>query len=240
MLPIQLPILLAALTSQLIKGGIDLADITEATSSQYSWFVPQDVPGLIDLIGGKEKFIEKLDGIFEAELTEKFKEGLSVDDLRGCNGEYWHGNEPSHHVIYLYCYAGQPWKAAERLHQVVATQYGNGPGSLCGNDDCGQMSAWYLFTCIGFYPVCPASQYYVIGAPQIPKAVMHLSNGKTITMTAESISDQNIYVQSVHINGKDWDSPFLPYSELRDGGVITFYMGPQPNKEWGIQGTDPN
>ncbi len=237
--PLALPVELALLTARLVDGGVDLADITEATSSQYSWFVPQDVPGLIALMGGKDKFVEKLDGLFEAKQTEAFTKGLSANDLRGCIGEYWHGNEPSHHVIYLYSYAGEPWKAAERLHQVISTQYGDSPDSLCGNDDCGQMSAWYLFTCMGFYPACPASGYYVLGAPQIPMAAIHLSNGKTFTMTAENISDQNIYVQSVRVNGKNWDSPFLPHRELEDGGSIAFTMGPQPNKEWGIHGTIP-
>jgi len=225
--------------AHLFGGGTNLQDVTEGTSSQYSWFVPQDVPGLIELMGGKEKFIERLDSLFDAKQSEKFQRELSANDLRGCIGEYWHGNEPAHHVIYLYSLVGQPWKAAEKLHQVVSTQYGSGPGSLCGNDDCGQMSAWYLFTCMGFYPVCPASDYYVIGAPQIPKAVMHLSNGKKFTMTAENISDQNIYVQSVRLNGKNWDSPFLPYKELKDGGKIEFLMGPQPNKEWGTKATIP-
>jgi len=225
--------------AHLFGGGTNLQDVTEGTSSQYSWFVPQDVPGLIELMGGKEKFIERLDSLFDAKQSEKFQRELSANDLRGCIGEYWHGNEPAHHVIYLYSLVGQPWKAAEKLHQVVSTQYGSGPGSLCGNDDCGQMSAWYLFTCMGFYPVCPASDYYVIGAPQIPKAVMHLSNGKKFTMTAENISDQNIYVQSVRLNGKNWDSPFLPYKELNDGGKIEFVMGPQPNKEWGTKATIP-
>ena len=216
-------------------GGTNLNDVTEATSSQYSWFVPQDVPGLIALMGGNEKFVEKLDSLFDAKPSKVFTDNMSADDLRGCIGEYWHGNEPSHHVIYLYCYAGQPRKAAERLHQVVATQYGSQPGSLCGNDDCGQMSSWYLFTCLGFYPVCPASDYYVIGAPQIPKAVMHLSNGKKLTMTAENISDQNIYVQSVRVNGRIWDSPFLPCREVKNGGKIEFNMGPQPS----LWGTNP-
>jgi predicted alpha-1,2-mannosidase len=215
-----------------VFGGDTNSDFTEATSSQYSWFVPQDVPGLIALMGGKEKFVAKLDSLFNAEQTDAFKKDLSADDLRGCIGEYWHGNEPSHHVIYLYSCAGQPWKAAERLHQVVTTQYGSQPGSLCGNDDCGQMSAWYLFTCLGFYPVCPASDVYVIGAPQVPKVTLHLSNGKKFAMTAENISDKNIYVQSVKLNGKNWDSPFLPYNELKDGGKIIFTMGPQPS-QWG-------
>jgi predicted alpha-1,2-mannosidase len=218
--------------AHLFSGGKDMFDVTEATSSQYSWFVPQDIPGLIELMGGKQKFVEKLDSVFNATQSDAFKKELSADDLRGCIGEYWHGNEPSHHMIYLYSLAGAPWKAAERLHQVVSTQYGSGPGSLCGNDDCGQMSAWYLFTCLGFYPVCPASDYYVIGAPQLPKAVMHLSNGKTFTMTAENISDQNIYVQSVRINGKELSSPYLPYAEVKRGGKLDFIMGPQPSK-WG-------
>jgi predicted alpha-1,2-mannosidase len=220
-------------------GTNELQDVTEATSSQYSWFVPQDVPGLIALMGGNEKFMAKLDSLFDATQSAAFKSDLSSNDLRGCIGEYWHGNEPSHHVIYLYSLAGAPWKAAERLHQVVSTQYGSAPGSLCGNDDCGQMSAWYLFTCMGFYPVCPASDYYVIGAPQIPQAVMHLSNGKTFTMMAENISDQNIYVQSVKVNGKDWNTPILPFKELKNGGRIEFVMGAQPNQAWGVNAVVP-
>jgi predicted alpha-1,2-mannosidase len=219
-------------------GGKNLDDVTEATSSQYSWFVPQDVPGLIALMGGREKFVEKLDSLFDAKRSAIFESWLSTNDLRGCIGEYWHGNEPSHHVIYLYSYAGQPWKTAKLLHRVVTTQYGNQPGSLCGNDDCGQMSAWYVFTCMGFYPVCPGSDYYVIGAPQIPKAVMHLSNGKKFTMTAENLSGRNIYVQSVKLNGRDWNSPFLPYKELKRGGTIAFTMGPQPGR-WGTHPGTP-
>ncbi|HEY4416509.1 MAG TPA: GH92 family glycosyl hydrolase [Verrucomicrobiae bacterium] len=211
-------------------GGGDLNDVTEATSAQYSWFVPQDVPGLINLMGGKESFTTRLDSLFTN--SEAVKE-LSPNDQRGCIGEYWHGNEPSHHVIYLYSYAGQPWKAAERLRQVVTTQYGNGPGSLCGNDDCGQMSSWYLFTCLGFYPVCPASDYYVIGAPQVPKAVMALSNGKKFTMIAKDISAANLYVQSVTVNGKPWNSPFLPCKIVSQGGTVIFTMGPQPS-QWGV------
>lgn len=224
--------------AHLFGGGVKLQDVTEATSSQYSWSVQQDVPGLIALMGGKEKFAQKLDSLFDASQSNAFTSELSSNDLRGCIGEYWHGNEPSHHVIYLYCYAGQPWKAAERLHQVVNSQYGSGPGSLCGNDDCGQMSAWYMFTCMGFYPVCPASDYYVIGAPQIPHSVMHLSNGKSFSMTAKNISDENIYVQAVKLNGKNWTSPFLPYKELKNGGTIEFTMGPKPS-EWGTQAVAP-
>ena len=229
-------IFLALFEARLLGAGGNLADVTEATSSQYSWFAPQDIPGLIALMGGPEKFVEKLDGLFDAKQSDAFKRELSADDLRGCIGEYWHGNEPSHHVIYLYGCAGRPWKAAERLHQVVTTQYGNNPGSLCGNDDCGQMSAWYLFTCLGFYPVCPASNEYVIGAPQVPRAELHLSNGQTFTMTADNLSDQNIYIQSVRVNGQAWNTPVLPTSVVKDGGNIVFQMGPQPNKDWGTAG----
>jgi len=206
------------------------ADFTEATATQYTFYNPQDVPAMMTLMGGKQKFCKQLDALFD------YKEPLSTkaaEDIQGRIGEYWHGNEPSHHIIYLYCYAGKPWKAAERLHEVLRTQYGNRPNSLSGNDDCGQMSAWYIFTVLGFYPVCPASDYYVIGSPAVNKAVIHLSNGKKFVMRAEKLSEQNIYIQSVKLNGKDWDSPFLPYRQLKNGGTLIFTMGPQPSKTWG-------
>ncbi|MDB6112556.1 MAG: hypothetical protein JWR69_4306, partial [Pedosphaera sp.] len=211
-------------------------DFTEGTSWQYTWYVPQDVPGLISLFGGKEPFIQKLDSLF----TFRANDSKGLDDIQGRIGEYWHGNEPSHHIIYLYSYAGQPWKAAQRLHEVMKTQYGNKPNSLSGNDDCGQMSAWYIFTALGFYPVCPSSDYYVIGSPAVKQAVMHLSNGKKFTMTAENLTDNNIYIQSVRLNGKNWDSPYLPYRELKNGGTLVFTMGAQPNKDWGSHSPMPN
>lgn len=207
-------------------------DFTEGTSWQYSWSVPQDVPGLMKLMGGREKFAAKLDALFTFKDADKSK---GVSDIQGRIGEYWHGNEPSHHVIYLYSYAGQPWKAAERLHEVVTTQYGNKPNSLSGNDDCGQMSAWYIFTCLGFYPVCPGSNYYAIGAPQLKKAVVTLSNGKKFTMTASNLTPDNIYIQSVQVNGKNLDNPFLSYNEVKNGGSLIFNMGPKP----GPWGTNP-
>jgi predicted alpha-1,2-mannosidase len=211
-------------------------DVTEGTSWQYSWYVPQDVPGLMKLFGGREKFVEKLDALFTSNEADKSK---GVDDIQGRIGEYWHGNEPSHHIIYLYCYAGQPWKAARRLHEVIQTQYGNQPNSLSGNDDCGQMSAWYIFTVLGFYPVCPGSDYYVIGSPALPKAVVHLSNGKSLTITADNLSDRNIYVQTVKLNGKTWDTPFLPYREIQNGGTLRFTMGSEPNLSWGTKAAAP-
>jgi predicted alpha-1,2-mannosidase len=204
-------------------------DFTEGTSWQYSWYVPHDVPGLITLMGGRDQFARKLDDLFTFKEADQSK---GVSDIQGRIGEYWHGNEPSHHIIYLYSYAGQPWKAAERLHEVITTQYGNKPNSLSGNDDCGQMSAWYIFTCLGFYPVCPGSDYYVIGAPQLKKAALHLSNGKTFAMTANNLSPQNIYVQSVQVNGKPLDNPFLSFSEIKSGGSLVFTMGSKPS-QWG-------
>lgn len=214
-----------------VQGG----DLTEGTSWQYSWYVPQDVPGLISLMGGKEKFCEKLDQLF----TFGANESQGLDDIQGRIGEYWHGNEPSHHIIYLYGYAGQPWKAQEKLRHILKTQYGNQPNSLTGNDDCGQMSAWYLFTSLGFYPVCPGSDYYVIGSPAVKHAVMKLSNGKKLTVTAENLSDENVYVQSVRVNGKAWDSVFLPHATIAKGGRIEFVLGPQPNKAWGSKSELP-
>lgn len=216
------------------QGFVQGGDFTEGTSWQYSWYVPHDVPGLIQLMGGKEAFLDRLDQLFV--LNSPKNGDKEVDDIFGRIGEYWHGNEPSHHIIYLYAYAGQPWKAQKLLNTVIKTQYGNKPHSLTGNDDCGQMSAWYLFTCMGFYPVAPASDYYVIGAPQIKHITMHLSNGKSLVITADNLSDQNIYIQSVRLNGKDWNSPFLPYSELKNGGTLHFVMGPQPNTQWGTAG----
>jgi predicted alpha-1,2-mannosidase len=215
-----------------VEGG----DFTEGTSWQYSWYVPQDVEGLIGLMGGKERFAQKLDSLFVLQADSS----QGMDDIQGRMGEYWHGNEPSHHIVFLYCYAGQPWKTQQRVHQIMGSQYGNRPNSLSGNDDCGQMSAWYIFNAIGFYPVCPGSNYYVIGSPNLKKAVIHLSNGKTFTMLAENVSDQNIYVQSVRLNGKNWDSPFLPYEELKNGGRIAFSMGPEPNPHWGCNASIPH
>ncbi|HVV73935.1 MAG TPA: GH92 family glycosyl hydrolase, partial [Verrucomicrobiae bacterium] len=208
------------------------ADFTEGTATQYTFYDPQDVPGMIALFGGKEKFIAQLDALFEYQEPLK---NQAAEDIQGRIGEYWHGNEPSHHIIYLYTFAGQPWKTAQRLHEVMRTQYGNQPNSLSGNDDCGQMSAWYIFTALGFYPVCPASDYYVIGSPSLPHAVMQLSNGRKFVVEARDLSERNIYVQSVKLNGKDWVSPLLPFRELKRGGRLEFTMGPEPSPSWGTE-----
>jgi predicted alpha-1,2-mannosidase len=209
-----------------VEGG----DITEGTSWQYTWYVPHDVQGLIALMGGKERFARKLDSLFVATAAES----KGVDDIQGRIGEYWHGNEPSHHIAFLYCYADEPWKTQKLVREILRTQYGNEPNSLTGNDDCGQMSAWYIFNALGFYPVCPASDFYVIGSPAVRKAVMHLSNGRTFTVTSKNLSDANVYIQSVRLNGGEWVKPYLPYAEIAGGGEIVFTMGPKPNVNWGV------
>lgn len=208
-----------------IQGG----DFTEGTSWQYTWYVPHDIKGLIDLYGGNKPFLKKLDSLFT--FTENSSE--HIDDIQGRIGEYWHGNEPSHHIIFLYNFAGQPWKTQELVHKIVRSQYGNKPHSLTGNDDCGQMSAWYLFNVMGFYPVCPGTNYYAIGSPVIRKATINLEGGKKFVMNAMDLSDENIYIQKVVLNGKEWNKPYFMYDQISSGGELTFYMGPKPNKKWG-------
>jgi predicted alpha-1,2-mannosidase len=209
---------------------VDGGDFTEGTSWQYSWYVPHDVPGLIALMGGDQRFCTKLDSLFIQQTSDSTR---NIDDIHGRIGEYWHGNEPSHHIIFLYDYAGEPWKTQKLVHQVMRTQYGNMPNSLCGNDDCGQMSAWYIFNTLGFYPVCPGSDEYAIGAPSAAHAVVHLSNGSTLTVDAANLSEDNLYVQSAALNGKKLEKPFLSYDRIKNGALLTFVMGPTPNDSWG-------
>jgi len=205
---------------------INKRDITEGTNWQYSWYVPQDVEGLIKLQGGKEQFAAKLDSLFMEHKTGEVEKGS--EDILGRFGEYWHGNEPAHHVVYLYDYAGQPWKAQKLLRSIMTTQYGNQPNSLCGNDDCGQMSAWYLFNTMGFYPVAPSSNYYAIGTPCAKQVTMKLGNGKIFTTKAVNYSPENVYIQSITLNGKKWDKFLLPVEEVKKGGELIFVMGNKP------------
>lgn len=207
-------------------------DFTEGTSWQYTWYVPQDVQGLIDLMGGDEYFTRKLDSLFIAPTNEDEK---GIEDIHGIIGQYWHGNEPSHQIPYFYNYSGEPWKTQERIHQIMKTQYGNQPQSLCGNDDCGQMSAWYIFNVFGFYPVCPVNDEFVIGSPCAPSASMQLSSGNMLTMKANNYSNENIYIQSMTVNGKAWNKTYIPFDELKNGAKIVYEMGSQPNKSWGIR-----
>jgi predicted alpha-1,2-mannosidase len=205
-------------------------DYTEGNAWQYSWYVPQDTAGLIRVMGGNRKFVGKLDALFDAKVDPKQFAG--VDDISGLIGYYAHGNEPSHHIAYLYVYAGEPWKTQERLQQIVRTQYQPVPGGLSGNDDLGQMSAWLIFTSLGFYPVTPGSGEYVIGRPFVDRAVLHLPNGKTFVIVAENLSDTNGYVGSVRLNGQPLSRAFLRHEEILQGGELRFTMQATPNRSW--------
>ncbi|MCP5045871.1 MAG: glycoside hydrolase family 92 protein, partial [bacterium] len=174
---------------------------TEANAWQYSLFVPQDVQGLIRLMGGKEKFIAHLDGLFSADSQTT---GRQQADITGLIGQYAHGNEPSHHMAYLYCYANQPWKTQQLVRRILDTLYTDKPDGLSGNEDCGQMSAWYIMSAMGFYPVTPGQDTYVIGTPLFKRTVIDVGNGEIFTISANKVSAQNIYIQSASLNGQPW------------------------------------
>ncbi|WP_423128579.1 GH92 family glycosyl hydrolase [Gaoshiqia sp. Z1-71] len=203
----------------------------EGNSWNYSLYVPHDIPTLIRKMGGNERFSEHIDSLFSMYLPDEYfaeTEDVTREGLIGC---YVHGNEPSHHVAYMYNWAGKPWKTQERIHQIVNTMYLNKPDGLCGNDDCGQMSAWYIFSSLGFYPVCPGSGEYAIGSPSVKQAVVQLAEGKTLTVKANNISDKNIYINSVSLNGKTVDTSFILHSDLVRGGELIFEMSNRPNKK---------
>jgi len=206
---------------------------TEANAWQYSFFVPHDIKGLINLTGGNEKFIAKLDELFttSSELT-----GRHQSDITGLIGQYAHGNEPSHHMAYLYNYAGAPAKTQERIHEILNTMYSEKPDGLSGNEDCGQMSAWYVFSSMGFYPVCPGEDKYIIGTPLFEKVSIRKPGGGIFEIKANNLSEQNKYVQSCTLNGKDHPYSFIRHSDLRNGSELVFEMGSAPS-EWG---TDQN
>ena len=209
------------------------ADYTEANAWQYTWSVMQDVPGLVKIMGGDTPFVNKLDGLFNAPSGNL----SSIPDITGLIGQYAHGNEPVHHVAYLYNYAGAPYKTQGRVRQVMDTLYNDTPAGQCGNVDCGQMSAWYVFSALGFYPVNPAQGVYVIGSPRVSKAVIQLDKahygGKTFTMIADNNSATNKYIQSATWNGKTLSRSWFTQNELAAGGTLHFVMGPKPNMTWG-------
>ncbi len=209
---------------------------TEGNAWQYSWYQPQDVQGLINLLGGKQKLIAKLDAMFDAKVDPK--QYADVEDMAGMMGQYVHGNEPSHHLAYLYDYAGAPWRTQDRLREIVESQYLPTPGGLVGNDDLGQMSAWLIFTSLGFYPVAPGSNEYVIGRPFVDRAVLHLPNGKTLTVVADNLSASNAFVQSVTLNEIPLKRTFVRHEELMRGGELHFVMSPKEDARWSMQEND--
>ena len=206
---------------------------TEANAWQYTWFVPQDIQGLIDLEGGAKKFNEKLDTLFSMSSVIP---GPKVSDVTGMIGQYAHGNEPCHHIAYLYDYSGAPWKTQEMTDKIMKKLYTVGPAGLCGNDDMGQISAWYVMSSMGFYSVCPGQGTYEIGRPMFEKVTLSLDKpyyaGK-FEIRAIDVSRQNKYIQSATLNKKPLNKPWFSYSAIKNGGTLTFRMGPEPNKNWG-------
>ena len=204
---------------------------TEANAWQYNFYVPQDLSGLMKLMGGRENFALKLDDLFTADSKTT---GRNQADITGLIGQYAHGNEPSHHIAYLYDYAGTPWKTQSLVHRICTDFYKNSADGLIGNEDCGQMSAWYVFSALGFYPVTPGSGIYAIGTPVFPKATINLENGKLFIIRASNLSDNNFYIQSASLNGKPYTKCYLSHADILKGGELLFNMGPEPNKAWGV------
>ncbi len=202
---------------------------TEGNSWQYSFFAPHDVSALAELHGGKIKFAEKIDQLF---TTEQKLTGREQPDVTGLIGQYAHGNEPSHHMAYLYNYVNQPWKTQRYLRLIMNEFYKNAPDGLIGNEDCGQMSAWYILSSLGFYQVNPSRTAYDIGTPIFKEATIRLENGKTVTIKAANVSDKNIYVRSLKLNGKPFRETQFQHRELMNGGTLEFEMADQPVKDW--------
>jgi predicted alpha-1,2-mannosidase len=222
------------------QDSINFNEYTEANAWQYNFFVLHNVSGLIEKLGGDDKFVSRLDEMFD---TQKRIPNLGqIPDVTGVIGMYSHGNEPDQHVAYLYNYAGQPWKTQARAREIASVLYTNTPGGICGNDDCGQTSAWYVFTTMGFYPVDPASGDYILGSPLADKVTLKLDSkfakGKTFTVVAKNNSAGNPYIQSATLNGKPMMRSWISNDEITAGGKLVLTMGPTPNKTFGSAPAD--
>ncbi|MBE0673533.1 MAG: GH92 family glycosyl hydrolase [Bacteroidales bacterium] len=209
----------------------------EGNAWNYSMYVPFDIAGLVELKGGEKRFGEYLDSLFTMELPDRYFADTEDITREGILGSYVHGNEPGHHIPYMYNHIGMPWKTQSQVHRIVNEMYRNEPDGLCGNDDCGQMSAWYIFSCLGFYPVAPGIDQYVIGSPCVSSATIPLSEGKSFTVRAEGLSDRNIYIQRATLNGKPLERTWITHSEIVAGGELVFVMGPRPSRSWGVKET---
>jgi predicted alpha-1,2-mannosidase len=205
---------------------------TEANSWQYSFYFPQDIEGYLKMTGGRKKLEQKLDSLFTASSQTT---GRDQSDITGLIGQYAHGNEPSHHIIYMYDFAGKPYKAQKLLHKVMTEFYKNDPDGLIGNEDCGQMSAWYVLSALGFYPVTPGSTDYMFGTPAFESAKINLENGNSFTINAKNISADNFYIQSVKYNNNVYEKSYLQHSMIQKGGTLDFVMGNKPS-EYGASG----
>ena len=206
-------------------------DYTEGNAWQHSWFVPHATEDFIALHGGPEKFTAKLEQLFteSSEITGDFTSA----DISGLIGQYAHGNEPSHHIAYLFNRAGKPWRTQYWVREILNTQYNTTPNGLSGNEDAGQMSAWYVLSSMGLYPLNPALAEYEIGSPIFKRSTINLPNGKTFRIVAENTSEANIYIQSATLNGKDFNQTSITHQEILNGGELKLVMGAEPNKSWG-------
>ena len=202
-------------------------DYTEGNAWHYRWLVPQNVNGLVDLMGGEDVFIQNLDTLF---LLSTELSGDASPDISGLIGQYVQGNEPSHHILYMYPYVGQQWKTAQRVREVLTTLYFDAPAGLSGNEDCGQMSAWYMLSALGFYQVEPAGGRYIFGSPIVDKATLNVGNGNVFTILANNNSKENIYIQSVTLNGQPYTKSFIEFDDIAAGGELVFEMGNTPSQ----------
>lgn len=212
---------------------------TEGNSLHYTWSVFHDVQGLIDLMGGDDEFVAMLDNVFQ--MPPKFDDsyyGFTIHEIREMQianmGNYAHGNQPIQHMIYLYDYAGQPWKTQQHLREVLTKLYAPTPDGYCGDEDNGQTSAWYVFSALGFYPVAPATNQYIIGSPLFDKVTLHLQNGNTFNITTDSNGESSPYIQNATLNGSTYKNTFLASKAVQDGGTLHFQMGTSPNRDWAI------
>ena len=209
-------------------------DYTEGNAWQYTWLVPHDVHGLVGLFGSEKKFTKKLDSLF---IVKGDLGAEASPDISGLIGQYAHGNEPSHHILYLYNYVGQPWKAAKLLRRTMKEMYFNDYDGLSGNEDVGQMSAWYILSAMGLYQVDPSGGKYIIGSPVLDRAVINVGGGKTFTVETLNNSAENIYVQSATLNGKSLKRTYVMFTEITSGGTLKLVMGSKPSK-WGTAKSD--
>lgn len=204
----------------------------ESNAWHYFTFVPQDIKGLINLYGSNETFVKYIDSLFTHSPSEE--DELPIFST-GMIGQYVHGNEPSHHSGYLYNYAGKPWKTQKIIRKIMDTLHKNSPDGICGNEDCGQMSAWFIFSALGFYPVNPAEGIYVIGSPNIDEAKIKLNNGKSFKIRVLNNSDENVYIEKVFLNGKPLEKSFITHKQITKGGILEFQMSKTPNKNWATE-----
>ena len=207
-------------------------DYAEGNPWQYLWLVPQDVEGLIELLGGEKAFADKLNTFFS--LDSGNDEDILLD-LTGCIGQYAHGNEPSHHIAYLYAYVGQQWKTARLTRYILKNFYHDQPDGIIGNEDCGQMSAWYILASSGLYPICPGDNRYEISSPVFSEISFEVpATNKIFTIKAHNNSIENVYIQSAKLNGVNYNKCYLTHGDILNGYTLELFMGDKPNEKWGL------